>query len=357
MKLLFTTLSNINANGGDTIQQAEELKMYAKENDCYFFSKYKFWSSVIIEQIPLNVKLIFPTKENNIDNYFLCNDNYVKQITLLDKELNFDYIFVRGSELLAKFCEENKELFKKKVICYLTDLNHVSADKEYQIFKNAKLIKCQSQRYIDIIAKKYGIDKSKFFVQPPIIDYVKTYKKEKKYDIIYTGKVQKHWGVREYLEYLERNPDVNGAIVYPVIKNILSDYDKIRVRELLQSLKNVTEFVNQTKTKSNSLLALAKCSYCIRDEEIDNDNSHEISTKLLESLALGVPCIVRKNKLHLDLLGNDYDFFVDDYDDLDDVVNRVTNQTKDYDFEKIVKNFYNDEIYKNVKNVLNNNLD
>ena len=42
---------------------------------------------------------------------------------------------------------------------------------------------------------------------------------------------------------------------------------------------------------------------------------HQLSTKILESLSVGTPPIVIRSKLHEELLGNNWPFFVEDLSD------------------------------------------
>ena len=44
---------------------------------------------------------------------------------------------------------------------------------------------------------------------------------------------------------------------------------------------------------------------------IDNDHSVELSTKLLEYGRMGKPILLRRTKLHEEVLGKDYPMFVD----------------------------------------------
>jgi hypothetical protein len=61
-------------------------------------------------------------------------------------------------------------------------------------------------------------------------------------------------------------------------------------------------------------LAMADLAWCARDPYFESQ-TQELSTKILESLSVGTPPIVIRSKLHEELLGNNWPFFVEDLSD------------------------------------------
>jgi len=78
-------------------------------------------------------------------------------------------------------------------------------------------------------------------------------------------------------------------------------------------------------------------TWCWRNKELE-DNTIEISTKLLESIYLGVPAICYPSKVNIDLLGKDYPYFIKEVDNkkISELLNKKAS-IKIYETEKIQK--------------------
>ncbi|MDY3665752.1 glycosyltransferase [Schaalia hyovaginalis] len=63
-----------------------------------------------------------------------------------------------------------------------------------------------------------------------------------------------------------------------------------------------------------SMSLILGCDLALSFRTTDMDGVHELSTKVLEYCAVGVPPVVNKNRQHVDLFGEDYPFFVVDGD-------------------------------------------
>jgi glycosyltransferase involved in cell wall biosynthesis len=75
---------------------------------------------------------------------------------------------------------------------------------------------------------------------------------------------------------------------------------------------------------------LAACDIALSARHPDMDASLELSTKVLEYGAAGVPVVLNRNPLHERLLGPDYPLFIEHLDDLEAVLGRVLGDTGDW---------------------------
>lgn len=349
MKILYVSASDINIVGGDTIQLASELNMWDMENDVEYISRIKLFSSKIVENISPDVKLVFPTVKNGVFTPALTIENLINRIKEYDKINNYDLIIMRGSEYLKNFVKLEPELFSKKCITYLTDTFNLTDKEIKKIFKKTFLIKCQSLPYVDYYSKKFNIDRSKFLIQSPIVEDIKITEKDKEFDIIYIGKIGKGWGVLEYLKFLKENPDLKGALVYSrFLNNNEEEHDEIK--ELFE-LDNVVVYSNKTRNDTLNLLNKSKVAYGVRDIEIDNDNSSEISSKMIESMFYNVPIIVRNNKLHREIFGDDYPGLVDDYGGTKKAFENLIN-SDDIDLRIEGEKYLAENVYESLKKQL-----
>lgn len=339
MKVLYISASNINVPGGDTIQLVSEMNMWNLENEVHYISANKLYRSVIIEELSEDVKINFPTNSRNIFTDKMKVSAYVDHAVEYIREHNIDLVICRGSELVQYFHKTHKEIFSKKALAYITDVDNVNIKILENIFSDAYLIKCQSKRFVEIYSEKFNISKNKFIVQNPIINDEFT-EVEKEFDIVYTGKIAPGWGFEDFLNYLEKNPEVKALIIFARMV-WYSHEQKLEFKERMSNLPNLTVYEGLSRTEAINLTKKANIGYCFRDSKIDNGDSHEISTKLLEYCNVGVLPIVRDCNLHREILGNDYIGLVKNENELDRKIS-----------EMILKDMKN-EIVKNYETSLN----
>lgn len=355
MKVLFISTSNINVPGGDTIQLVSEMNMWNLENEVHYISANKLFRSVIIEELNENVHINFPTNSREVFCDQMKIPAYVDNAVEYAKENQIDLIVCRGSELVKYFHKNHKEVFSKKALAYITDVNNINEKQLGDIFRDAYLIKCQSKRFVEIFSKKLNISSDKFIVQNPIINDEFT-EVEKEFDIVYTGKIAPGWGFEYFLKYLEDNQDVKALIIFARMVWYSAE-KKSEFRRRMNSLPNVTVYEGLPRTEAINLTKKANLGYCFRDSNIDNEDSHEISTKLLEYCNVGAVPIVRDCKLHREILGNDFVGLVKEENELSTKITKLISESV---ADEIAKNhktslsFVTEETYKKVKNQLAN---
>ncbi|GLI56783.1 hypothetical protein PM10SUCC1_22970 [Propionigenium maris DSM 9537] len=358
MKILFLATSNINAVGGDTVQLCANMNMYAQENEVHYFSRYKLYHSANIEGLCENIEMIFPTIEHEINEFSLSISKYIKYAERIDEEENFDWLYVRGSELIKEITKGSRLI--EKTIVYITDYETLEEEEYIKIFKKARLIRCQSKQHMNMLIEKYGVKKDQVFVSPPILEPIPDiYKQSRSYDIAYIGKVHRDWKVDEYLEILKLGK-YKGALAYSRFSKYSED-EIVKFEKELDYLKEncgLLAFKGISREESLELASRAKIGYAFRSEKIDNENSFEISSKLLEYCELGVVPVLRRTAIHEEIFGEEFIGYCEDLEECKEKIETILN-LDDFTLKKIrsklkenVKLFYVNAVYENIKRSL-----
>jgi glycosyltransferase involved in cell wall biosynthesis len=133
-------------------------------------------------------------------------------------------------------------------------------------------------------------------------------------NIGYAGKVQPRWGVEELIEEVEKQISRGRKIKLHIATGKIHGRGKDgaafvkRIRSLLQK-----DFVQVHDSLSReaaiSLMKKMDLVWCYRDPHLE-DSTLELSTKLVETAALGKPCVVYGSKINKRFMGENYPFFV-----------------------------------------------
>jgi glycosyltransferase involved in cell wall biosynthesis len=140
----------------------------------------------------------------------------------------------------------------------------------------------------------------------------------------YAGKVQPRWGVEELIEEVERQISRGRSIKLHIATGKIHGRGKEgsafvqRIRHLLKK-----EFVqlhdSLSREASISLMAQMDLVWCYRDPQLEN-STLELSTKLVETVALGKPCVVCGSDINKQFLGEDYPFVVYEPSEISDLI-------------------------------------
>ncbi len=144
--------------------------------------------------------------------------------------------------------------------------------------------------------------------------------------LFYAGKAAPGWGVLELIgafrRLRERHPDLELHVAGDKIHN---PPDDLAFRPLVEAALADTDGLvwhgGVTRERVAELLADADVALSARARWLDD--SLELSTKVLEYGAAGVPVVCNRHAMHTDLFGDDYPLFVDGLDDLEHVLGAV----------------------------------
>lgn len=249
-----------------------------------------------------------------------------KIMQLLDNENEYDCVIVRGFNLTKELI---KHPISSKVIPYITEFKHkkeeISTDEHkmlteiYNHFPNMFVQTPQTKQYLEDILR---VDGAKFILMYPMIpDYSNEQPTFKNINnsIVYTGKFAEKWYIEELLDATEKIRSIDSTIEINIAGNKFQGGLIPKKEEISSRLKEqdgVNWFGGLCRQDALKLIHNSDVGYSWRSKDIDNDNSLELSTKLLEYGRLGKPIILRRTKMHEELLGTNYELFVENMDEL-----------------------------------------
>lgn len=133
----------------------------------------------------------------------------------------------------------------------------------------------------------------------------------------YAGKITPVWGVTELLDWTAALAAEGREFEIDVVANKISDSGvagyATALRQRFQAEK-VNHFADYNREQSISLMSEMDYVWCWRPAELE-ENTLELSTKLVEMVACGARCLCYPNATNVSVLGADYPFFMKDVDD------------------------------------------
>lgn len=291
-------------------------------------------------------------------------DNYIPSVK---------NVVIRG--LLAAVELHRTRQFKYRSFVYLTDF--------YSYDNNELTITVQQEKAVKQIARQVY----EFFVQTPEIEKklqelsgfeINTtlippplpnieFRRPKPIEgnsinIVYAGKITPAWGVVELLDWTEKLRVKGHDIKLTVIANKISAPGSLgrEFRGLINKKfkeLDVQHIPGLPREEVLEHLATADFVWCYRPKELE-ESVLELSTKLVEAVACGARAINYPSKIHENLLGKDYPFFVSSCEGLEEL---IVNATKLDAFDtsvvalKVLRNHSIINISDKVRKVINSN--
>ena len=249
----------------------------------------------------------------------------VKVMELLDAEKGYDCIIVRGFALTEKLLSSSLKL---KTIPYFTDFKHKKEDvtkseqqKLIGIYNAFPHLFVQTKQSLEYLKDLLRVNGEKYVLMSPMIP---DYCQEPKFtnvnsSMVYAGKFAKEWYTEELLEIFEQIVTIDNTLTLNIAGDKFQGELIPKKEEIIKRLKQQIG-INWTgalsRTQSLQLIKNSDLGFAWRSEEIDNEYSLELSTKLLEYGQLGKPVLLRRTKMHEELLGKDYELFVETKEEL-----------------------------------------
>ena len=132
----------------------------------------------------------------------------------------------------------------------------------------------------------------------------------------YGGKIYPHWGVEELIlwteEFVRRGLKI---CVHIAMAKMYNDAEFIQHMKTLLALPHVKVYKGLDRTETMSLMRSMDYAWCWREATFE-ETTLEISMKLIENAALGVPCICYPSRVNIHVLGKEYGFFCKDKNDV-----------------------------------------
>lgn len=364
--LLYGDLS-LNIVDGSSVWLISLAKLLAqdKENVVDILLKVKIKKDILVKELKEFTNITLLNADEYLPKYKIVDShNVVKIITQIYKYRDYSCIIVRGFDVVKKLVKN--EALSQKLIPYLTDFCH---DKEKMGENERNLLRyiyervnqffvqtIQMQCYMEEVL---NVDGKKFKVLNPMIFEDSTEKMPiKKKSIVYAGKLAKAWNILELIEIMDKLYEKDKEIMLHIIGDKFNQDLKDEKEEILQKLKtmpNVVFYGSLPKGETTGIINSCELGYSFRSEKIDNDESLELSSKILEYCFGNVPLLLRRTKMHEDVLGKEYPLYVESTEECVDKIYDFFHHKEKYEqwlngkLQKCVERFKPENVYKNVQ--------
>lgn len=326
---------DLNTVDGSAVWLSSMTSVLSLSGKTILLSKNKIKRNVVVDNI-LNKKNVLILTPDNFEGEedSLGVDECVSIIRNLDSCLGeLKKVVVRGSGVAKKIVEDRR--FYKRIYAYLTDFYEHASDGTIRIkdetkyidvlARQAKTFLVQTELIEDALRKatKYPFDSIE--IPPPVL---KKIKKENNFNDVknnneivigYAGKIAPNWGLTQLIEWVSqlRIDGMNVKVLWigDKISGAGDAIENRRYRSQINTLlseERVVRLGALSRDETIQKMALVDFSWCWRPPEFE-DNTLELSTKLVEGVVSSQVCLVYPSKINIQSLGVEYPFFVKDY--------------------------------------------
>ena len=291
--------------------------------------------------------------------------NIEKIITIVDEYRDYSLMIVRGFNVVKILA--NSKTISKKLIPYLTDFNHnketipeEEKSELLRIYNNVSKFFVQTAEMKQYLMDILNIDGKKFSLLSPIIFDANPNAPKMKKSIVYAGKIAEYWNILELIDIMDelhnKDPEITLHMIGDKFNRDLAGR-KDEIIKKLNSMPNVVFYGSLSKKETTDIVEKCELGYSFRSNKIDNDDSLELSSKLLEYGFCHVPVLLRKIKMHTNILGNDYPLYVESTEECINKILNYFNNPNEYNklkktIDKNLEAFKPEQIYKNIEEAI-----
>ena len=253
----------------------------------------------------------------------------------LDAQRPHDLIVLRGRALVSAAARH--AAFDGRLWSYLTDVPQAipavtpqAAEDLTQIAKASRYLLCQTEELRCFLEGSVAAACGKSVLFPPVLPATTAKRDAKRLPVtqssplrlVYTGKFAPRWNTLEMTQLpgllAERGVPAEVDMVGDKIHDDRNDPAyKSRMQEALAGTPGVVWHGGKPRAEAMAIASAGDIGLSWRHPELDA--SLELSTKVLEFGALGLPVILNRTPMHEALLGADYPLFAASLDDVADV--------------------------------------
>lgn len=346
-KILVYADVNMNILDGSSIWAASIMETLAtdRNSNIYLFLKSRQENDLLLNPLftysnieiinlwsnkELQEKYSFTFKKNQLSP----NDAF-QFISLIDKDISFDTIIIRGSKAIA-------EVLKFQAIAQKSIIYAPLSQDELAIMpdlaRKVRLVACQTEQVMSYY-RKIGVSQEKLFILPPMIpDPDKNELSKNTFKLIYAGKFSPIYyplEITEAFHHIVQNfPKLQLHFVGNKFHNspFVEKFEE-KVKDAMRSHSHIYWHEGVHRQVARKLIAESDLGIAWRSEVFNE--SFELSTKLLEYGGLNKPVVLNRNKMHEDLLGIDYPLYANSQEEF---------------IQAICKCIENESIYKEAAN-------
>jgi glycosyltransferase involved in cell wall biosynthesis len=265
----------------------------------------------------------------------------------LQRQNKYDLVIIRGFDLVREIMKYNE--FKNITVPYLTDFKHDerSTKKEREdlkkVYEHFNFMFLQTEETKLAFQRLVGVTGEKIRILTPMVPLPEKQPefRNKHYRLIYSGKFHEDWYTEEIIKVTKKLALLDSRIQTKIVGDKFQDVlrenkNQLRIKKEFKEAASIDWIGSVSREKCQEMIEEADIGISWRSAFLDNDDSVELSSKLLEYGRLGKPALVRRTKMHEKLLGKDYALFVDTEEDVIAKVTRIF-QDEDLYFETAKK--------------------
>lgn len=256
-----------------------------------------------------------------------------RRIEELVTEEGIDVVVCRGFATCLEVARQPQA--GQRLWAYMTDIPQRADELNEQMLADFTEIASSAQRLFaqtdearEFLEHHVPAARQKTLLLPPMLPdalrEMRTYPPEELNDVpdrtinlVYAGKFARGWNTLEMCDIPQRAArarlDVRITMIGDKFQRDPQDATWVaRMKHAIENSPGVRWLGGMSR--QDTLREVARHDISLAWRHPDLDSSHEISTKLLEYLACGVPPLVNRTAMHERLLGDSYPFFIDRQD-------------------------------------------
>nr|WP_321272634.1 glycosyltransferase [Alcaligenes faecalis] len=356
---------DLNTVDGSAIWLSSMTSILANSGKTILISKNKIKRNVIVHNILNKYNVLILTPENFDSEMESMDISYcVDIIRKLDDFFgNVKRIIVRGSAVAKKVVEDRR--FYKRIYAYLTDFYLHKPDGSIELkddigyvdvlARQSKAFLVQTEEIEAVLRSAVSYPFKAFEIPPPVFQRVlkdseSGVKINDEIVVGYAGKIAPNWGVTQLIEWVGRLKDEGFKIKVVIIGDKISGAgnaeENRRYRSQMNTLLSeagVERLGALSRIETIKRMSDVDFAWCWRPAEFE-EHTLELSTKLVEGVSSGQACIAYPSRINVKSLGEDYPFFIRDFNDF----KRLIQSKKNILAKKFVDKVYEKHSIENI---------
>jgi glycosyltransferase involved in cell wall biosynthesis len=240
----------------------------------------------------------------------------------LDEAAPFDFVVLRGLQVVRRAIQDGS--CDGRLWTYLTDIPQSVpamtpkiAEELGRIAEASQVMLCQTEEMRSFLESSVPETNGKAVLFPPILpdgthDRPREPLINRPLRVAYSGKFAPLWKTEE----MTRLPAALAARRIPIELHMVGDKihhvaaDPAYSRRMEEALRSTPGVVwHEGRARRDAVDRVARCDVGISWRDVSLDASLELSTKVLEYGAVGLPVVLNRTPMHEALLGEDYPLF------------------------------------------------
>ncbi|MDA8369721.1 MAG: glycosyltransferase [Nocardiopsaceae bacterium] len=249
----------------------------------------------------------------------LTPEQAIALMTRLDAEQRFDLIVVRGRRLAAIAAQT--EALAGRLWTYLTDvpqnvteMTSTAVSELTDIAVASRFLLCQTEELRGFLESSIPAACGKSVLFPPVVvtpeGVAGSGAPHERLKLVYTGKFAPRWNTLEMTELPAALAERGVSAELHMIGDKVHRDSPEWAKRMSRALEDTPDLVwHGGKPRAEALRLSAECDIGLSWRAPEMDASLELSTKVLELGALGLPVVLNRTPMHERLLGTDYPLF------------------------------------------------